>query len=204
VALAALDEAILTTAIELCHELRVPRRYDPQKIVWSEKVPWDSVFFSPGVRRRNTLMLPLSLRTTLEPDLWRPILAFSLIQIRSRPSYTLVPFFMFVIPLVVSLFAFAYASLAFGRVPTLALGLVPIFILSLFFSLRYTKRSFLRHINEATDVGGREAMLAALRRIDSLGIWEIEREKKRHGMVKRLWPVPDITERMEYLRTKTD
>lgn len=104
---------------------------------------------------------------------------------------------MFTVTEVAFIFAYALISLAFGAIPYLSLGIIPVFLLGVVFSLRYVKRSLFRNLREAAAVGGRQALLDVLVKIDSLGIVEVEQRK---GLIGRLWPIPSITDRIEYLR----
>lgn len=196
----SVDREVLSEAVDLCKKVGLSKRYDPQTISWSANVPWDACHFTPGVRRRTDLALPLSLRGKLDSSQWRPLLAYSMIQLRSRRSSTLVPFFIYTITLVAFIFTYAIVSLLLGPVPILALGIIPVFVLSSALSLRHAKKTFLRFLREAANVEGRETMLSVLEKIDSLNLPEVERGKGR-GPLSRLWPIPSITDRIEYLRS---
>jgi Zn-dependent protease with chaperone function len=61
----------------------------------------------------------------------------------------------------------------------------------------------LRQDRVAAKSAGREAILKLFEKIDQLGLPTVENAKRRHGWVARLWPVPNITERIQNLRDHT-
>jgi len=102
------------------------------------------------------------------------------------------------------LFVTSFVGFEFGVNVGRLFGLVstiPVFFLGLITALRRVKKRVLRFVGEAARLGGREAMLSALEKIDSIGIWEVERTKKKRGLIASLWPYPSILERIEYLRS---
>jgi hypothetical protein len=200
------DEAILAIVVDLCRKIKLSRRYDPQKIGWSQNVSWDFCRFSPGVRKRTELLLPLGLRTKLEPDQWRPLLAYSLLQ-KKNSRLMVYSLFIFITPIIALALATAYVGFMFGTDVGRLFGSVltiPALLLGMIMAFHYDKKRLLRYVGEAADLGGKSVMLAALEKISSLGIWEVEKAKKRQGLIGRLWPIPSIDERIKYLNAYTN
>lgn len=195
------DQEILRMSQDIAKTARLSKRYDPQTLDWSTGVPWDECMFSPGVRRRTRLILPLSLRTKLDAFEWNPLLAFDLIRYRSRTQDNLVPFFLVVVPVAAFSLAFGFVGLVLAIPSVLALLIIPILALSIVLSLRQAKRMLFKHLNEAASIAGRAPMVASLERIDSFGISEVEKGKRRKGLLGTLWPAPSIMQRIEYLRS---
>jgi len=46
---------------------------------------------------------------------------------------------------------------------------------------------------------GQRPLLDLFKKIDSFQLPRVENAKKRHGWVARLWPMPNITERIQNL-----
>jgi len=191
-------------AADLCSQIRLSKRYDPQTIGWSQNVSWDTPFFSPGARKRTQLLLPLGLKAKLELFEWKPCLAYSFLVLRSQSWQWRYFFLFFFFPILGVLFVTSFVGFEFGVNVGRLFGLVstiPVFFLGLITALRRVKKRVLRFVGEAARLGGREAMLSALEKIDSIGIWEVERTKKKRGLIASLWPYPSILERIEYLRS---
>jgi hypothetical protein len=81
------DDRILDISRELCQQLNITN-YNPTSVTWRSDVqrgrtrygtpimgvlPWDQC-----VLAKNTMILPVNMRESLEPDQWRPIIASSL------------------------------------------------------------------------------------------------------------------------------
>ena len=128
-------------------------------------------------------------------------MAFSLLQKKGFIGLHL--FLNFVITVVAFIFAVAFVGFLFGssagRLFATVLTL-PVLLLSFANILRSVKRKLLVYVRKAAEFGGRDVMLAAFEKIDSLGIWEVEKAKRRRRLIARLWPIPSITERIEFLR----
>jgi len=198
------DQEILRMAIDLCRQVRLSKRFDPQTIGWSQTVPWDTPFFSAGVRKRTQLLLPVALKTKLELFQWKPCLAYSFLGMKSASWLLRYFLLIFFLPIVAFAFATGFVGFVFGASIANIFGsvsLIVVILLSFITFLRRIKKRLLRLVGEAAKLGGRDAMLSALEKIDSIGIWEVESGKKRHGLIASLWPYPSILERMEYLRT---
>jgi hypothetical protein len=61
------------------------------------------------------------------------------------------------------------------------------------------KRFILSWDRWVAEVMGQRTLLDLFNKIDSLQLPRIENAKKRHGWVARLWPMPNITERIQNL-----
>ena len=61
------------------------------------------------------------------------------------------------------------------------------------------KRFALRMDRWVAEVVGQRPLLDLFKKIDSFQLPRVENAKKRHGWVARLWPMPNITERIQNL-----
>ncbi len=74
------ERAILDAAREICAQLKISRRFDLQRVVWTSKGLSDECEFTPGVRRTG-LVLPVQLRGTITVEEWRPIIVAVLLAL---------------------------------------------------------------------------------------------------------------------------
>jgi hypothetical protein len=63
-----------------------------------------------------------------------------------------------------------------------------------------TRRTTLRQDKRVAGLIGQRALLDVFKKIDQLQLPRIENAKRRHGWVAWLWPLPNITERIQNLR----
>ncbi len=61
------------------------------------------------------------------------------------------------------------------------------------------KRFALRMDRWVAEVVGQRALLDLFKKIDSFQLPRVENAKRRHGWTLRLWPIPNITERIQNL-----
>jgi Zn-dependent protease with chaperone function len=66
----------------------------------------------------------------------------------------------------------------------------------------WAKKMSLRQDTWAANSLGRENLLRLFEKIDSLKLPELENAKRRTGWIARLWPMPNITERIENLNSQ--
>ncbi len=77
----------------------------------------------------------------------------------------------------------------------------PCALILLIFILPLGKRLTLRWDRGVAEQVGQRALLDLFRKIDSFQLPRIENAKKRQGWTLRLWPIPNITERIQNLTT---
>jgi hypothetical protein len=75
----------------------------------------------------------------------------------------------------------------------------PASLLLLVLMLPLGKRFALRMDRRVAKQMGQRALLDLFKKIDSFQLPRIENAKKRHGWTLRLWPIPNITERVKNL-----
>jgi hypothetical protein len=75
----------------------------------------------------------------------------------------------------------------------------PAALVLLIFILPLGKKLALRWDRWVAEEIGRSALLDLFKKIDSFQLPRVENAKKRHGWVARLWPMPNMTERIKNL-----
>jgi hypothetical protein len=75
----------------------------------------------------------------------------------------------------------------------------PVALVLLILILPLGKKLALRWDRWVAEEIGRSTLLDLFKKIDSFKLPRVENAKKRHGWVARLWPMPNITERIENL-----
>jgi hypothetical protein len=75
----------------------------------------------------------------------------------------------------------------------------PITLITLILLFANAKRVALRWDKWVAGLMDQRALLEVFKEIDSFQLPRIENAKKRHGWTLRLWPIPNITERIQNL-----
>ena len=210
------DEQVLRLTSELCSLLNAPKLV-PKKIFWKDVVqvplgempaslemPSDLVSTGGG-----NIVLPRRMRGVLTIEEWRPIIASSLIfmlWIRRKMVRTLELSVLGVLGYIVAtlllLQYFGYGifsfqgSLALHPGVLLTLGVVLFMITGRYYSPE-ARQELLRADNRAAELFGRDDLIRALQKIDSMGFADVEKleKKKKRSMHDK----PSVAERLENL-----
>jgi len=208
------DEKLVEIANELCRELRI--KFQPKAVSW-----WDSklvhamgyiftlmhmsdyCFFN-----HDTVMIAKALRGKLEPEEWKTLMAASL-TLRKKTRTKQLPVYMsttILLPVfLITLIGFVFVKYVPISIISISLLLILVFAATLFPMWRfqrYYKKLWLIADEQAAELVGREALLHTLRKIDGLGLRDLEWLK---GGVfgDRRWTRPSVPERIENLLAST-
>jgi hypothetical protein len=197
------DESILSMARELQRVVKRPKFGEITNIAWSEYQPW----YSGGSKRKRirqpvTLLLFADFRTRLDPGEWRTLLTYYFLHFKPRMrivlryfgpiigGFLLIPVGGILANLIDGLQGGSFYGHYVGG-PASLIFLVLMFPLAKRFALRMD-----RWVAEQT---GQGALLDLFNKIDSFQLQRVENAKGRPGWVARLWPMPNITERIKNL-----
>jgi hypothetical protein len=199
------EKRILELLREILDHRRVANRLRKvDRLAWSEMQPWESPRFKwQGLRNSSVFVISAGLRGRLEMDDWKTYLNWRYLQLSTRQTvYVAQPSIRALLPAM--LFIAAAASLAFNIGPYASqlfasiLG-PPVLLLTVYRVGPAMRKLFLRVDYVAAESLGTMILLSLFKKIDSLSLPENENAKKRHGWAARLWPEPNITERIANL-----
>ncbi len=197
------DEKILAIANELLGETKLPRIRYVGTLAWSENLPWYGCRFKrQGFRKPPQLLLWTPLRGSLEPEDWKILLAYYFAHLKPRFWMMARSMFWLSAPVFAFLLVGAEVSSVYGRQ---AAGLyaqaiaTPFLLLWLIRIFPWAKKMSLKHDAWVANSLGRERLLRLFEKIDGLKLPDVEIGKRRKGWIARLWPMPNITERIENL-----
>jgi hypothetical protein len=208
------DDRILGIAKELCLQLRLS--FVPVAVYWVawlklagiRAAPSDLCLPSMKGIRRGYLQLPASLRGRLEPDAWRPLIASSLVwfihpDIRRRQKFVQRLWISTILAAIVIsslLFWFLRSPPLEDLVEFLAVnalffaGLAGAVLLITFSARKgnmVLRKYFLEADRLAAGIVGREALLHALRKIDSMKLPDLEeRNREKPTIWRKEWVLP--------------
>jgi hypothetical protein len=197
------DESIISIAKELQNRIKRPKFGTITSLAWSDYQPWYWPGFKrTGIRMPITLLLSADLRTRLDTEDWRILLAYYFQNLKPRSRLFLEfigPYIIAImlIPLGGILIVTEYGLQAsrfyaqFVGAPLLLILLVPLFLRAKTFMLRQDRLT--------AELVSRQALLDVFKKIDQLQLPRIENAKRRHGWTLRLWPMPNMTERIQNL-----
>ncbi len=209
------DEQIQRLTSELCRQLNTPKLV-PKKVFWKDVVqvpigempasiemPSDLVSTGGG-----NIVLPRRMRGVLTIEEWRPIIASSLIfmpWVRRKMVRTLELSVLGVLGYVVATFLllqyFGYGIFSFQGVMVhpavlLTLGLALFVITGRYFSPE-ARQELLKADNKAAELYGKEDLIRALQKIDSMGFADVEKLEKKKK--RSMYDKPSVAERLENL-----
>lgn len=197
------EENILSMARELQLKFKRPKFGEITSLAWLEGQPW----YWAGWKRRSIrkpfmLVLSADLRGRLDLEEWRILLTYYFVHIKPKQRIMLRYFGSIVGPLMLlpigGILAATEYGLQGGRLyGQFIAGPAALIFLILIFPLG--KRAALRVDKLAGEVIGERTLVNLFKKIDSLQLPKIENAKKRHGWTLRLWPMPNITERIQNL-----
>jgi len=198
------DETILAMARDLQRQVKRPRFGEITSLEWSSNQQW----YWAGWKRRSIrkpfiLLLSGDLRGRLEPQEWRILLTYYFLHLKPRLRIVLkylgplMGAFFILIPIGGILGSLAY-GLQGGRLYGQFIA-APSALILLILSLPVGKRLSLSWDRWVAEEVGRSALLELFKKIDRLHLGRVENAKRRHGWVAHLWPMPNITERIQNL-----
>jgi len=200
------EKRVLELLREILNHKRVAKRLrNVDKLAWSEMQPWESSRFKwQGLRKPSVFIISASLRGRLDIDDWKTYLNWRYLQLNTRQTvYIAQPSIQALLPAL--LFIAAAASLAFniGQYTSELFASIfgpPILLLTVYRVGPAMRKLFLRIDCIAAESLGAVILLSLFKKIDSLSLPENENAKKRQGWASRLWPEPNITERIANLQ----
>jgi len=203
------DNSLLEVANTLLTEIRLRRVRAVETIAWSDQQRWYECSFTREVfEKPYRLILDANLRGKLNLQEWKTLLSY---YFQGRRSYRLLAILEIMFSMLLPLFAVSLVALVissfFGRIPSAYFSSIvgpPVGLLTLARILPLTRKIFLKHDRVTADRMDRDALLRLFRQIDTLRLPEIENAKRRQGWIARMWPVPNIDERIENLQSQTD
>jgi len=194
------DENILAMARELQHRVKRPKFGEITSLAWSEYQPWYWAGFKrKGIRKPPTLLLFAGLRERIGAEEWKLLLTYYFLLLKPRSRLLIETFAAIFGPLILLPFAGALISSALGlqasRIYAQFIG-APIAVALLILIFPIAKWLMLRQDRLTAELVGQNALLDLFKRIDSLQLPRIENAKRRQGWTLRLWPMPNMTERI--------
>jgi hypothetical protein len=197
------DESILSMARELQRVVKRPKFGEITNIAWSEYQPW----YSGGSKRKRirqpaTLLFFADFRGRLDPGEWKTLLTYYFLHLKPRMRIVLRYFWSVIGGFMLIPVGGILANLEYGLQGGRFYGQFiagPGALILLILVLPLGKRFILSWDRWVAEVVGQRALLDLFNKIDSLQLPRIENAKQRHGWTLRLWPMPNITERIQNL-----
>ena len=147
--------------------------------------------------------MPARMMGKLTVEEWRPIIAFSLVfEKRIKRSMRRTTFLLTGLPLIVSLGGTISAAFLLQMPWIIILYPALLFPLAILGSRRYNadlKKARLEADIQTLAVIGKDPLMQVLKKIDMMGLDDIERLKRGRGG-RRLAGLPSVMERIEHLR----
>jgi hypothetical protein len=205
------ERRILEIVRETLSKRRVAKRLrNVDTLAWSNIQAWESPRFKwQGYRKPSMLVVSAGLRDRLEMDEWSTYLRWHYLQrgwLRPRQTwYVAQPVIRAIVPLL--LVSLIGAALSFG-VGLFAFSLFAsivgpaVLLLVAYRSATAMKKLLLRFDSVSTETLGRTSLLSLFEKIDRLGLAANEDAKRRSGWTARLWPEPNISERISNLANR--
>lgn len=153
--------------------------------------------------RGHSLVMPARMIGKLTVEEWRPIIASSLVfEKKIKRSMKGTTFLLTGLPLIVSLGGTITAAILLQMPWIIILYPALLFPLAILGSRRYNadlKKARLEADSQTSVVIGKDPLLQVLKKIDMMGLDDVERLKSGRGG-RRLAGLPSITERIEHLQ----
>jgi hypothetical protein len=197
------DPRLVEITVSLCQQLEISDLAIRQVRWWGlvptsrdpSTVPSDWCTFT-----RHSVVLPVHMMGRLSVEEWQPLIASSLIY-EKKVTRTLRRRLVYAIGLVFLLLGGPLIASALLRMVWIAVFyvvfVVPAFFLAPRLYYPYVKKARLLADTEASEVVGRDSILDVFKKIDMMGLWDIENRKTRRGGRRGL---PSITERIDNLQ----
>jgi hypothetical protein len=197
------DDSILSMARELQCRVKRPKFGEITSLAWSEYQQWYSIGWKrKNIRNPFTLLLPEDLRGRLELAEWKILLTYYFLHLKPRLRIVLRYFWSVIGGFMLIPVGGILANLEYGLQGGRFYGQFiagPAALALLILILPLGKKLALRWDRWIAEEIGRSALLDLFKKIDSFKLPRVENAKKRHGWVARLWPTPNITERIKNL-----
>jgi hypothetical protein len=203
------EERILATVRGILAGRRVAKRVGSvDTLAWSDVQTWQSSRFKwQGFGKPSMLIISTGLRGRLEMEDWDTYLGWHYRQQEwlkpSQTWYVMQPPLRALLPLLLLIALAAALSFSRGQYASQLFASItgPAVLLLFLYRLGPAmRRLFLRLDSVAAESLGYTILLSLFKRIDMLNLEENENAKKRGGWVGRLWPEPNITERIANLQ----
>ena len=199
------EKRILDLLREVLRHRRMAKRIrNVETLAWSDTQSWESPRFKwQGLRKPSVLVLSAGLQGRLEIGDWKTYLNWRYLQLNTRQTVHIAqPSIQALLPAL--LFIAAATSLDFniGQYASELFASIfgpPVLLLTVYRVGPAMRKLFLRVDSVAAESLGAMILLSLFKKIDSLSLPENENAKKRHGLAARLWPEPNITERIANL-----
>jgi hypothetical protein len=189
---------------------RVAKRLrNVETLAWSDMQGWESPRFKwQGYRKPSMLVISAGLRERLEMQDWSTYLSWHYLErgwLKPRQTwYVAQPIIRALLPalpvvavgLALSLSVGQYASQLFLSIFGPAVLMLAVYCLGPAF-----KELLLRIDTVAAESLEKGILLSLFKKIDRLQLRENENAKRRTGWIARLWPEPNITERINNLQS---
>jgi hypothetical protein len=190
-------------ARELQRMVKRPKFGEITNIAWSEYQPW----YSGGLKRKRirqpvTLLLFADFQHRLDSGEWRTLLTYYFFHFKPRMRIVLRYFWSVIGGFMLIPVGGILANLEYGLQGGRFYGQFiagPGALILLILVLPLGKRFILSWDRWVAEVVGQRALLDLFKKIDSFQLPRIENAKRRHGWALRLWPMPNITERIQNL-----
>jgi hypothetical protein len=197
------DENILSMARDLQRQVKRPKFGEITSLAWSEYQQWYSIGWKrKNIRNPFTLLLPEELRGRLELAEWKILLTYYFLHLKPRLRIVLRYFWSVIGGFMLIPVGGILANLEYGLQGGRFYGQFiagPAALVLLILILPLGKKLALRWDRWIAEEIGRSALLDLFKKIDSLQLPRVENAKKRHGWVSRLWPMPNMTKRIQNL-----
>lgn len=202
------EEHILEITREILAHRRVAKRLRKvEALAWSDTQSWYWLRFKwQGYRKPSMLVVASGLRGRLEPEDWRTYLNWHYLRHKPRQTlYVAQPFIRAMLPLLLLAAIGVNQLVFFGQQASELFGAVflpPTILLFVYLFGSAMKKVFLRLDSVASESLGNGTLLSLFNKIDSLHLPDSEKAKKREGLEARLWPEPNISERISNLANR--
>ena len=151
------------------------------------------------------LLVSAGLRGRLELEDWKTYLSWHYLQHKPRQTlYVAQPMLRAMLPLILFIAVAASLTVNIGQYASILFGSIfvpPALLLFVYQFGPSMNKLFLRLDTVAAESLGSMTLLSLFEKIDGLQLPENENAKKRVGWSARLWPEPNIAERMANLQS---
>jgi hypothetical protein len=197
------DENILSMARDLQRQVNRPKFGEITDLAWSEYQPWYWAGWKrKSIRKPFILLLSTDLRGRLDAEEWKTLLTYYFLGLKPRLRLLLRLVGPFIVTIFLLILVGLVVSLEYGLQISRLYGQFvasPITLITLILLFANAKRVALRWDKWVAGLMDQRALLEVFKKIDQLQLPRLENAKKRHGWVAHLWPMPNITERIQNL-----
>jgi len=197
------DENILSMARELQRVVKRPKFGEIMSLAWSEYQPWYWAGWKrKSIRKPFMLLLSADLRGKLSPEEWKILLTFYFLHLKPRLRIVLRYFWSVIGGFMLIPVGGILANLEYGLQGGRFYGQFiagPAALVLLILILPLGKKLTLRWDRWVAEEVGQRPLLDLFKKIDSFQLPRVENAKKRQGWTLHLWPMPNITERIQNL-----